>query len=197
MSEYPNFWYTLIMDIEFLKFLVTSIGLGFFFAIPVIVIFGAPIYIPFFIRWYRIKQLAKSFGLTYRNGIKFKWASSFPEEDNRYSNIIEGNLNNKKVLIRDYFSGLGFGVPFRGPLGQHGRFGKRSTLLTIDGEVNKINGGIMGYAPVSLIKKTLDNIERGEEIEHAVDVKSWSFNLILLLWIVIWAGLLLGLFYMD
>lgn len=141
----------------------------------------APFTMPILLRTFRLKRIASKFNLTHKTGIKFH---IFQKSEVRNTNTINGVLNNKEVHINDSFS-EGYVVPIRGRRGEQYRFGKRATFLTLDGDKYKLRGGLMGFASVSVVKQTLEEIKNNKQLTRISDYESTSFNILILFWVLL------------
>lgn len=164
---------------SFIVHLVEVLPFVIFICVFFCVVFVLPVYTPRLIRSHRLRQIAKLYGLKYQ-----KQASgfSFLSKEKEYLNSLEGNINGVQIAVRDEFGKSGF----RAPVGKgFSHFGKRATTITINGKRNKIKGGMVGYAPVSLIEDSLRSIKERTELEYLVETDSSSFNVFIMLWILV------------
>jgi hypothetical protein len=146
------------------------IGIIAFLTFFVMFIFSTPL----FIRAFRIKKVAKDFGLNYTGriwflsshyrGNIFKYSKNPKPVYNPYKrNTISGKINGKNIKIYDDYS-------FRSNLPLFGNdiyntktyLTHKKTILEIDGKKEIIIGFLRGTASVGKIRKTLDSIKSGQ-----------------------------------
>lgn len=140
---------------------------------------GLPIYIPILIRAYRLRRISKKFSLSYKHGFCF----SFEQLPYQETNQIRGKLSGHDVFIADVLSYTGIRISVGH---SRDRFGERSTILNLDSKKNrKLCHHWLGYAPVSIIKKTLEEIQQGKKISTFQDKKQSRITPFVFAWIFI------------
>lgn len=156
----------------------------------IILVFGWPIYGPILIRTYRMKKLAEKFGFDFNSNRQYLPALSSPDRETR--NHMKGRLNNQEIEIYDVFYRNGLSVSDGV---KSGSFGRRGTLVKIDGKTLILKAGLVGYSPVCVIDQSLQSVKNGEYLEKGtINVSkndkppiTWLFvGLFIILGLIIW-----------
>lgn len=100
----------------------------------------------YFFRSYQIKEIANKYNLNYTNPKKPFFELSLP--DTRKSNVIEGKINGKNILIYDFVDYCAYRTG-------RGSVSRSATITSVDGKEQELRGFFTGLGSVNKIDSTL------------------------------------------
>lgn len=107
----------------------------------------------YFFRSYQIKEIANKYNLNYTNPKKPFFELSLP--DTRKSNVIEGKINGKNILIYDFtnFQAYDLGL---------GSVSSKATIISVDGKEKELRGFFTGFCSIKKIDSFLADLSKGK-----------------------------------
>lgn len=150
-----------------------------------------PLGLPIFVRAYRLKYVAKKFGLSYRVGIKLQLLSQVGV---RQTNILSGLLNGKTIKVWDSFDDQNIKLPV---IGEIRSFGVRSTRLSIDDKQYILKKSGVGYASSTTIQQALQEIieKKIPSTTSTIEKSPFAYNIFIPMWIILFVLTILANYF--